>query len=541
MSELKRKRCSDDELDSTKRIRLNTQGPSCYKGNEIGLQKRPIELIEEHSEAKQVRSMEPRKAVLSTFEPVELKNTQATALPQYRTDEEMCQYYIHCYKHLALDITEPPAPNKSKKAGTSHNNSDEAIASEEEEDDGEERIETTCLTWQSAVESTMDELKRLIRMSDKPLKVPKDYLCAAEQFRAFKEFQQDTEALMLRFRHALDKTRYTADGSLREELVDDDRELYWDPFKGEKEFVERFGQEPPMIPVPNHSGYFREEEEPIVIYKPPETPLVAPKPQNTPISNICLESGQLCPDLIASKTTAVASSTFNSRTPNENFYNALSPNHNSKNTGSKIIDDKHNEEVAEEISDPSRTGSSSTSSTSDGNGSDADTGTSVSDECDDADVEVERKKSEHGCCWVRLKPDGSIDSGSPEKTEKSERDKMSDRTQDFCRTLLQYERNKHAIENWSDADCRKERTEYVRSALDMVEASLKGTLEELPKWRPDLTDYQHDQLIFEEGPGDNEVGAIEAITELKCRLNGAELLLKRSAMNKRWEGSGSYV
>ncbi|KAI9747323.1 MAG: hypothetical protein M1835_002146, partial [Candelina submexicana] len=63
MSELKRKRCSDDELDSTKRIRLNTQGPSCYKGNEIGLQKRPIELIEEHSEAKQVRSMEPRKAV----------------------------------------------------------------------------------------------------------------------------------------------------------------------------------------------------------------------------------------------------------------------------------------------------------------------------------------------------------------------------------------------------------------------------------------------------------------------------------------------
>ncbi|KAI9717573.1 MAG: hypothetical protein M1835_004135, partial [Candelina submexicana] len=136
--------------------------------------------------------------VLSTFEPVELKNTQATALPQYRTDEEMCQYYIHCYKHLALDITEPPAPNKSKKAGTSHNNSDEAITGEEEKDDGEERIETTCLTWQSAVESTMDELKRLIRMSDKPLKVPKDYLCAAEQFRAFKEFQQDTEALMLR-------------------------------------------------------------------------------------------------------------------------------------------------------------------------------------------------------------------------------------------------------------------------------------------------------------------------------------------------------
>ncbi len=149
-------------------------------------------------------------------------------------------------------------PNKSETSGNADSTTeDDPIGDDEDYSDG--ITEDTCPTWQTAFEDRMNDINGMLRTCDKPFKIPKDYRQAAKQFRRFEKFQQNAKGLMLRYREALDKTRYAADGSLRTELVGEDRQHYWHPFKGEKVYSERLAHEPPMIPVPHYSGYFEEE------------------------------------------------------------------------------------------------------------------------------------------------------------------------------------------------------------------------------------------------------------------------------------------
>ncbi len=120
------------------------------------------------------------------------------------------------------------------------------------------------------------------------------------------------------------------------------------------------------------------------------------------------------------------------------------------------------------------------------------------------------------------------------KTKISERDRMDTRTAIFEMVLLRYEKHKHIKKKWDGEERLKECADYVRAAYRMVEASLKGSLEEMPKLRPGLTDYEIVELAGEDGL------LLEITSELKIRLDGAEGLLVRSGMDEVKDHHGKF-
>ncbi|KAI9697620.1 MAG: hypothetical protein M1836_004570 [Candelina mexicana] len=456
-------------------------------------------------------------------------------------EESLADELIEAYRHEAIDIDDPAKAKKYKIRCPDNNlyeEKNDIDDNDDVDDDGEFRIDPIAPTWEIAMQSAMIEVIRLDRIDkdgdgNTSIPVPRDHWMACFQYEVYSKFKRAAERTLLRYRRALDDIRYTKDGTIREELREEERDRSYDYMTQCYVINDQFKYDPPMIPAHGINSYFNEENlEPAPLPSPPES-MSSPEPlicHNTPVSNMIFE-------LEESKAPMCGGDPDQENTSNDmtcggdpggyELESLLSDSETDFGEPDAFLDvedsqgeamDEQSTTAMESINNDSYDHETSTM---------GDTGvTSHEDES--------HTGGDEGSAWnhptnePQFEDQAFIRTGTAAQIQEQKEDAMHLSLYNFDAMFRLFERNKKAIGKWSREDRRRERKNYAKVAYKLANHSMEATPGMLPRWRSEMTAVELDDLV-----ASDVGGAIVTIDVLMDRLHKARTLLKHSIMDAK--------
>ncbi|KAI9717495.1 MAG: hypothetical protein M1812_004636 [Candelaria pacifica] len=410
-----------------------------------------------------------------------------------RNEQDLIEYFNNNYKNERVDIGDlimekrfrtlhPKDVSCNDQIGAGNN--DDEFDDDDDDEDGTEKKLTflTCQTWAESMQRAMAEVSRLGKIEeeyhlliDTSINIPRNEPAAYLQYQGYDEFQIVAERTLLRYRRALDDTRYASDGSLRKECEQEDRRQYWDTVNHEVVYNDLFAYDPPMIAPMGLNRYFEEDE-----FEPPPQPSSTPAPppicENTPVSNIVFDWDDEDPDIRAAESEIYRQE---GRCP--------------------VI-----ESLIQSIEDKSEA-------------------FTADHEAFTADHEA--FTAAHEAFTAAHEAANAISATEAIHSQKNLTNSWKDSRAHFKTTFLEFEKNKRIIGKWSEDDHRRERKKYAETAMRLTMDSIEKHYITIPGWQNDFSDKDHDLFVQKWD------GALGHIKRLRKDLEKAQILLKHSILD----------